>query len=204
MAKRLPPERFITFKTFWQNGRLVYNLRHFTEVIPNVVHRDALAPFENNPLGQPVLHDAPVAIPGVKLQWTRLEMDGADWGVIVLEGPSRCFSHQFVRHTTLNFNQRSHRYTQVQDVLVPPTCQRRGDVAAFLSQAEGLYEKLVEDGIPKEDARYLYPHGVRTTIMASGPLALFRDFVEKRSVPGAQWEAKEVAKAIKNSLLEGV
>ena len=131
------------------------------------------------------------------------------WFSFVIHGYSRAMTHQLVRHTWLNFSQRSHRYTEVEDVVCPPSIKdkviKNGIVIITAAQlfddvvknTKTAYDLLVEFGIPKEDARYLFPTGATTTIMASGPYFVWDDFVSKRTVKGAQWEIKEIASAIK-------
>jgi len=190
------------FKAFRLGRRYLFNLRHFTEVIPEKVENGLFKFFERESIAIPVFHD--LTTPelrdlGISIKLHRLPVEvetGTYWWCVLIDGMSRCCSHQFVRHTTLNFNQRSHRYTEVQEVLVPPSARGKEGVDSFIQSAEWIYRDLVAGGVPKEDARYLYPHGVRTVLLASGPNFLFKDFVEKRSHKKAQWEIRAIANAL--------
>ncbi|RMB00260.1 FAD-dependent thymidylate synthase, partial [Hydrogenothermus marinus] len=51
--------------------------------------------------------------------------------------------------------------------------------------------------IKREDARFILPHGRKTTIVVSGTLSWIKDFITKRTDPHAQWEIQKVANAMK-------
>ena len=117
------------------------------------------------------------------------------WLAVIVEGFSRLFSHQFVRHTWLNFNQRSHRYTAVDQFVCPPSFDDEARKIYEDQIKEGLsaYEGLVKKGIKKEDARFVTPQGAATTLLATGPRFVWEDFVAKRNHPKAQWEIRALA-----------
>lgn len=124
------------------------------------------------------------------------------WIGVLAHNYSRIFSHQFVRHTWLNFNQRSHRYTKVDRFVVP---------GAFKEKERMLYEELISKGlqvyqelcrnIKKESARFVVPQGVATTVLATGPHLVWQDFVQKRAIPQAQEEIRDLAKFLNEALL---
>ncbi len=126
------------------------------------------------------------------------------WFVVIVEGFSRIFSHQFVRHTWLNFNQRSHRYTKADDFVVPPSIkgneQLRRSYEEEVKRLFERYEAFVSEGIKKEDARFVLPQGITTALISSGPLFVWKDFVEKRAHPKAQWEIRLFAERLHSSL----
>jgi len=127
-----------------------------------------------------------------------------NWLSVTAFGISRVTSHQWVRHTWQNFSQRSHRYTAVDGFVIPPSFDKlrfrdipgRLFVENIYTETATAYQIAVNQGIPKEDARYLIPNGARTTLMSSGPYFVWEDFVAKRAVKGAQWEIRRVAEAI--------
>ena len=120
------------------------------------------------------------------------------WLAVVVEGFSRLFSHQFVRHTWLNFNQRSHRYTRVDQFVCPPSFDEESQRIYETQIKSGLtaYEKICEQGVKKEDARFVTPQGAATTILATGPYFVWEDFVLKRKHLKAQWEIRALAQAL--------
>ncbi|OAG27969.1 FAD-dependent thymidylate synthase [Thermodesulfatator autotrophicus] len=126
------------------------------------------------------------------------------WLAVVAEGFSRLFSHQFVRHTWLNFNQRSHRYTQVDQFVFPPSFDDKARAIYTRQIEEGLsaYQEIVKQGIKKEDARFVTPQGSSTTILATGPYFVWEDFISKRNHPKAQWEIRRLAEGLASVLRE--
>ena len=117
---------------------------------------------------------------------------------------SRLFSHQFVRHTWLNFNQRSHRYTQVDQFVCPPTFSEEARALYEKEIQQGLkaYQELLKLGLKKEDARFVTPQGSATTLLATGPYFVWEDFIRKRRHLKAQWEIRALARALEIVLKE--
>ncbi len=123
------------------------------------------------------------------------------WFSFIIHNCSLVFTHQLVRHTFLNFSQRSYRYTKADDLFVMPSSLQNTEISEFCSNAANLYQKLIETyNIKREDARYILPVGKATTIMASGPRFVWEDFVEKRAIPQAQKEIRTFAFKVKNIL----
>ena len=122
------------------------------------------------------------------------------WLFVIAHGFSRVFTHQLVRHTWLNFSQRSFRYTETFGIQCPMSEDMdvfgRNYFYTLADVAEIPYRKLLERGYKKQDARYLYPMGARTTIAMSGPMLVFEDFIKKRTGKDAQHEIRFVARAI--------
>ncbi len=123
------------------------------------------------------------------------------WTVVIAHNFSRIFSHQFVRHTWLNFNQRSHRYTQA-DFFVVPSCFKESHVQVYQELVEKslkIYHDWARE-MKKESARFILPQGVATTVLASAPRFIWEDFVEKRAIPQAQEEIRDLAILLKSVL----
>jgi len=128
-----------------------------------------------------------------------------EWYSVVIHGVSSCMTHQLVRHTWLNFSQRSHRYTKVDygDVVVPPSIKDTVfeiSYQSIVSKCFDVYEDFIQRGIPKEDARYIIPSGRMYTIMASGPRFVWEDFINKRNHYRAQWEIRWLAERMNKIL----
>ena len=152
------------------------------------------------------------ALPGLFDQMEVIVIDVAPesttpfgWLAVLVEGFSRLFSHQFVRHTWLNFNQRSHRYTEVDKFILPPSFATSPGAEEIFKEVieKGLsaYNYLIKElGIKKEDARFVTPQGASTTLIATGPYFVWEDFVCKRRHPKAQWEIRRLAKAVEQAL----
>lgn len=122
------------------------------------------------------------------------------WFSFIVYGYSRIFSHQLVRHTWLNFSQRSHRYTKVDDIVIPYKINSkkkcRGLVTKTIDNNFVVYNTLINNGIKREDARFIMPAGSSTTIMASGPRFVWEDFVNKRLNDKSQWEIRKFAQYV--------
>ena len=91
-----------------------------------------------------------------------------------IDGVSRALTHQLVRHRLASFNQQSQRYVKFKDGLpyVKPE-----SIAAVL-EADELFEgimdgvqrayaRMLELGVPAEDARFILPNAVETKIVVT-------------------------------------
>jgi len=127
--------------------------------------------------------------------------------VFFIDGVSRAMTHQLVRHTTLNFSQRSQRYVREDEnyTVLPPSISENTDALKLIKlyddMATRIYNTLVYGyKIKREDARFFLPTGRRTTIVVSGTLNWIHDFIDKRNTPHAQWEIRKVAKLMEELL----
>ena len=92
------------------------------------------------------------------------------WFEYGISGVSRAFSHQFVRHRIgISFEQQSQRYVAFKKGEFPytvPDTVRRACFAPKMEEAfdrlAGLYQEMIEAGIPAEDARFLIPNAANT------------------------------------------
>lgn len=129
------------------------------------------------------------------------------YAVFYIDKISRALTHQLVRHTALNFSQRSQRYVKEEDnyLIIPPSIKEKAESIVKLTDefCQKVYNMLVyEYKIKREDARFILPTGRRTTIVVSAPIPWIKDFIEKRSIPHAQWEIRNVANQMKELLEE--
>lgn len=126
-----------------------------------------------------------------------------------IEGISRACSHQLVRHRMASYSQQSQRYVNMDtfDWVVPMSIKDE-DVEVDLGFKfvpaseiyEGLmidindaYHRLVEAGIPEEDARYILPNACTTNIVVTMNARELRHFFSLRCCERAQWEIKQLA-----------
>lgn len=125
----------------------------------------------------------------------------------LIEDISRICSHQFVRSKHLDFLQRSQRYCNESEVavVIPSTIESEiGDkVNDAVQSLVYLYQELLDDGVKKEDARFILPQGTTTELLAVGNFQAWYDFIKLRSGKEAQWEIREVAHEI-NRQLHGI
>jgi len=120
-----------------------------------------------------------------------------------VSGISRTCSHQFVRSKHLEFLQRSQRYCNESETsFVVPT--KDPDLSSIITtsyQASlDTYNKLIEAGVKKEDARFVLPNGGTTELVVVGNFQAWLDFIKLRADKHAQWEIRDVAKEINNIL----
>jgi len=117
-----------------------------------------------------------------------------------IEGLSRVASHQLVRHRLASYSQQSQRYVGMsgQVCIIPPEVAKNIDaLAVFRKQAENAwscYEELIEMGIPKEDARFILPHGAETRLVMTMNARELHHFFALRLCRRAQWEIRELAR----------
>lgn len=180
------------------------SLRHYLEELLAYCEKDYYRVFEKiaefeagiNPVGQKE---------NTTLLRLQTEYDG--WAVFYIDGVSRNMTHQLVRHTKLNFSQRSQRYVKEDEnyLIIPPSIaenpQSRQLAKSLDEMAQAVYDMLVYQlKIKREDARFILPSGRRTSIVVSGTLTDFYDFIEKRDNIHAQWEIRNIARQMRELL----
>lgn len=122
---------------------------------------------------------------------------------------SRVCSHQLVRQRVgTSYSQRSERYTGFEDgvkVIVPPTIRqdsvRYTTFTKDIKSSVDTYFDLIEQGVPKEDARFVLPR-VATELAFSLNGRSLRHFLKLRYSPHAQWEIRRIATQIKQQVEE--
>ena len=105
---------------------------------------------------------------------------------------------QLTRHRHLSFTCKSARGSKF-DVLELP----HGDFAVFKDLGGVVmipYQKALEEGVPEQDAAYLLPQGVRTSIAVTGNFRAWFEYLPKRLCRRAMPEHRELAEAIQKEL----
>lgn len=117
-----------------------------------------------------------------------------------IDGVSRALTHQLVRHRLASFNQQSQRYVKFKDGLntIKPASVAEDEEANALfdeaiDAAVEAYKKLLDAGVPAEDARYLLPNAAETKIVVTMNVRELLHFFELRCCNRAQWEIRELA-----------
>ena len=72
----------------------------------------------------------------------------------------------------------------------------------FMKQVHGTYKKLVELGVPREDARFVLPNATETEIVVTANFRALREFIEIRKSEKAQWEIRQLAERMLALLME--
>lgn len=131
---------------------------------------------------------------------------------------SRAISAQILRHRSMNFQEFSQRYQKVPEVVTYKA--RRQDLKdrqnsiddmsdtdklwfqaaqQFLhKEATNLYDKALEKGIAKEQARFLLPMSSKTKLYINGTIRSWIHYINLRCGNGTQKEHAEIAKGCKN------
>ena len=118
-----------------------------------------------------------------------------------VEGVSRALTHQLVRHRLASYNQQSQRYVKFKEeppIVRPASVDTNPEAAqAFDEAIEACwqaYDKLVQAGVPAEDARYILPNACETKIVVTMNIRELMHFFSNRCCNRAQWEIRELAR----------
>ncbi|MBQ9903194.1 MAG: FAD-dependent thymidylate synthase [Synergistaceae bacterium] len=119
-----------------------------------------------------------------------------------VDGLSRVSSHQLVRHRVASFSQQSQRYVKMspdpEAVVIPPSVKSNPDALRIftdtVAKTQEAYAELTSMGIPKEDARFILPHGHSTRLVMTMNARELHHFFSLRLCRRAQWEIHELAR----------
>jgi flavin-dependent thymidylate synthase len=126
--------------------------------------------------------------------------------VFQVEGVSRAFTHEFVRHRHGSYAQQSMRVTDARKtpVLMPESINdpaRRAKWDQAVNVAKGCYGDLIDAGVPIQDARGLLPTAVTTAIIAKFNLRSLSDMARIRLCTRAAGEFQDVMRAMRERVL---
>ena len=115
-----------------------------------------------------------------------------------IEGLSRAALAQFTRHRLASFDVQSQRYVRLDnpEMVIPESIQESdfaAEAESTLSCAMNLYERMVDAGVPAEDARYITPQAVPTTLIVTMNARELLHFFSLRTCNRAQWEIRRLA-----------
>ncbi len=116
-----------------------------------------------------------------------------------LEGWSRVTTHQLVRHRIASYSQQSQRYVTAnpEEFIVPPSIRSipaaREEHERVFHAAGRCYRKLVNLGVPPEDARYCLPQAITSRLILTMNARELLHFFELRTCRRAQWEIRFLA-----------
>lgn len=128
--------------------------------------------------------------------------------VFMIEGVSRAFTHQFVRSRNGSYAQQTMRvlnmgeYDYVMTDRVNNDIQARGIVDIVNENIRLGYNKLIELGLPAEDARGILPTNISTNIVAKFNLRSFVDLAKSRTGGRTQNEYQKVMNAMCDEVLK--
>ena len=130
-----------------------------------------------------------------------------------VEGISRVTMAQATRHRHISFDVQSQRYVNFseKDPIVPPTFEDT-ELNSMVSFDEvfqdhweasiNAYERAIDEGIPKEDARFFLPVAAPVNLTFSANLRTLFHFFDLRHSGKAQWEVRELAAQIMDEVRE--
>ncbi len=120
------------------------------------------------------------------------------FATFLIDEISRACSHQLVRQRLASFSQRSQRYINEKDFsfIIPPEVEENNKARQIyietIKNIQDSYNKLVEMGIKKEDARFLLPNATNTTITMTANFREWLHIIDLRVSRHAQWEIRNL------------
>lgn len=136
--------------------------------------------------------------------------------IFEIEGVSRAFSHEFVRHEIgVTKVQRSQRYV-AEDNFKYVTPKKMDSFKTFINLngtivaigygdiqniVESFYAQAIRKGIPSEDARYVLTNATCTKLRVAFDWEGLKNFCYRRCCEKAQWEIREVANLIREAVV---
>lgn len=123
-----------------------------------------------------------------------------------ISGISRACSHQLVRHRMASYNQQSQRYCKLDNsysVVVPESiilADMWRDYTRCTTMCLETYKKMLDAGVPAEDARYVLQEGGLTSIVVTMNVRELFHFLDLRTDKHAQWEIRALANEMKDAV----
>ena len=115
-----------------------------------------------------------------------------------VEGLSRAALAQLTRHRLASFDVQSQRYVKIHgiDLVIPESIRESEfytEAGSLLEDVMNLYQRMIDAGIPYEDARYTTPQAVPTTLIMTMNARELLHFFSLRTCNRAQWEIRRLA-----------
>jgi thymidylate synthase (FAD) len=131
------------------------------------------------------------------------------WFEFGISGVTRAFSHQFVRHRMgISFEQQSQRYVTFKGgefpYTVPDSVREaglEGDLNQEFDRLASLYDRMVQAGVPAEDARFVLPNATNTNFKITVNFAELLHIADLRLCTRAQWEFRKVVAMMRGELM---
>lgn len=132
-----------------------------------------------------------------------------------VEGVSRALLAQLTRHRVgFSFSVQSQRYVKQSsdskhggfDYVVPEKVKDKGandEYHLMMEEIQNMYDRLIEYGVPQEDARSVLPNAACTNLVLTVNLRSLLDFYSKRRKgKGAQYEITELAERLREEVIK--
>lgn len=126
-----------------------------------------------------------------------------------VEGVSRALTHQLVRHRIASYSQQSQRYVKYKDgfdYILPGSIANNEHYSnkyrKLMDDIATLYNEMLSNGIPAEDARYILPNACETKIIITMNARELLHFFKVRCCNRAQWEIRHLSDEMLKICLE--
>lgn len=118
-----------------------------------------------------------------------------------VEGISRVAMAQLTRHRLASFSVKSQRYVKMTEweAIMPRSIAESelgAEAARSISECMNLYKRLLDAGVPAEDARYVTPQAITTDLVMTMNARELLHFFSLRTCNRAQWEIRKMADAM--------
>ena len=115
-----------------------------------------------------------------------------------VDGLSRASLAQLTRHRLASYSVQSQRFVRILgiDMVLPASIRNSefyGEAGSLMEDVMNLYQRMVDAGIPPEDARYVTPQAVPTSLILTMNARELRHFFALRCCNRAQWEIRQMA-----------
>ena len=128
--------------------------------------------------------------------------------VFAISGVSRACTHQLVRHRHMSFSQKSQRYVTEKEqfeYIKPKTVEKSSlsaDYDKMMEAISNFYGKMIEEGIPAEDARFVLPNAATSSMVVSLNLRELIHLANLRLCTNAQLEIRTLVKRMCEAVIE--
>ena len=124
--------------------------------------------------------------------------------VFKLSGVSRTFTHQLVRSRHNSYQQEAMRAVDVRDHGYNNTVpdQLKPMFENVMDAVFDTYADMIDQGVPRQDAREMLPTGIHTTIMVKANLRSLSQMAELRLCKRVQGEYQRVFKEMRDKVCE--
>ena len=125
-----------------------------------------------------------------------------------IEGVTRAFTHQLVRTRTGSYAQEAQRVVDVRDseVLKPQLIDCDPEMSVLWDEAKhevmGTYARMLDAGVPAQDARGLLPTNMTTSIFAKFNLRTLHEMAKLRLCTRTQGEYQDAFRAMRAAVIE--
>lgn len=125
-----------------------------------------------------------------------------------IEGISRACLAQLTRHRHASYTVRSQRYCNEseQSFVIPKGIYEESHITLkyheFMDAAKEFYDFLIENGVKREDARFVLPQATATDLYMSCNLRELIHIAKLRISKHAQWEIRELVREMVRLVVE--